>query len=202
MKSRWPCHTPLGRTWTLPAIIHEHYVVFAQLLCWLAEQQSSASNRKGDNSLYKSSSARTQGLLAINVAIGWIHKYWWWVMQPWGPGKCQKFLPHLQEQNMAELCKTDAFQQLNPFPCCFSFFLQTQSFAATGFHVLVVQQEQERPWRGAWRDIRARKSKSQCPCHCCVQAGGRAGRALALVGSKARRCPSASSLGKRMVVCR
>lgn len=117
-------------------------------------------------------------------------------MQPWGPGKCQKlaeqglFLPHLQGQNVAELCKTDAFQQLNPFPCYFSFFLQTQSFAATGFHVLVVQQEQERPWRGAWRDIRARKSKSQCPCHCCVQAGGRAGRALAFVGSKARRCPS------------
>lgn len=90
MKNRWPCHTPLGRTWTLPAIIHEHYVVFTQLLGWWAEQQSSASNRKGDNSLYKSSSACTQSLLEVNVAIGWVHKNWQQVMQPWGEGGCQK----------------------------------------------------------------------------------------------------------------
>lgn len=55
--------------------------------------------------------------------------------------------PHLQKQYVAELClhaaKPDAFQQLNPFPRFFSFFLQ--SFAAMGFHSLMVQQDQERP---------------------------------------------------------
>lgn len=96
--------------------------------------------------------------------------------------------PHQQKQHVVELClhaaKPDAFQQHNPFPRYFSFFPQRASFAAMGFQGLMVQQDQERPWCGAQRDIRARKSKPQCPCHSHVQAGGRAGRALGTTGSK------------------
>lgn len=79
---------------------------------------------------------QTQGLLAINVFTGRIHKSWQWVTQPWGGGGCQNIgrgraVPlKQQKQNMAELClhpaKPGAFQLLNPFPCYFSFFLQSK----------------------------------------------------------------------------
>lgn len=46
------------------------------------------------------------------------------------------FLLYLQKQNMTELslhtAKPDAFLQLNPFPCYFSFFLQSK-FGSCGF---------------------------------------------------------------------
>lgn len=57
------------------------------------------------------------------------------------------FPPHLQKHYVAELClhaaKPDAFQQLNPFPCYFLFFLQRQSFGDVGFHGLMVQRDRE-----------------------------------------------------------
>lgn len=122
----------------LPEIIHEHYVVFTQLLCWLAEQQSSASTRKGDNSLHKSSWVCTQVLLAVNVAFECICKNWQQVTQPCGwelPKSWQRKgrSPHPCKSSTWRSCahavKSDAFQQLNPFPRYFSFVLQRQSFA-------------------------------------------------------------------------
>lgn len=98
---------------------------------------------------------------------------------------------HLQKQSKAELClhtaKPDAFLQLNPFPCYFSFFLQSK-LGSCGFP----RSHGAAGWEKPWSAVAVARQEEE-------QEGNQQLQAVRAAGQET---PPASLLGKGMVLFR